>query len=137
MKLITCIDDRRGMSFGRRRQSRDRRVCEDIVRDLGEATLYISPYSRILFEDFTGAAIEEAADPIAAANGKANAAVFLENQAAPSDLSAVDAVVLYLWGRTYPADRYFDADLSAFRLKSRVTFVGNSHDHITKETYVK
>ena len=136
MKLIVCIDDRRGMSFGRRRQSRDRRVCEDILRDLGGGTLYISPYSEILFQELSGA-YELAADPVAAANGKENAVVFLENQAVPSDLSRVDTVVLYLWGRTYPADRYFDADLSAYRLKSRASFVGNSHDTVTKETYVK
>lgn len=136
MKLITCIDDRRGMSFGRRRQSRDVRVCEDILRELGGDTLCISPYSESLFKELTDA-YELAADPIAAANGRENAAVFLENTPTPERTDGIDTVVLYLWGRTYPADRYFDVDLSAYRLKSRVTFVGNSHEKITKETYVK
>ena len=136
MKLITCIDDRRGMTFARRRQSRDKRVVEDILADLGNGTLCISPYSKSLFEG-NGASIEVAADPIAAARGKDGAAVFLENTPTPESTAEIDTVVLYLWGRTYPADKYFDLDLSSYRLKSRATFVGNSHEKITKETYVK
>ena len=136
MKLIICIDDRRGMTFFRRRQSRDIRVTEDIIRDLGASTLFVSPYSSKLFAELD-ASTKIAADPIAAARGKEGAVVFLEDTPTPSDLSEIDTVVLYLWGKTYPADKFFDADLSGYRLRSRACFVGNSHEQITKETYVK
>ena len=136
MKLIACIDDRRGMTFFRRRQSRDVRVIEDVIRDLGGSTLFVSPYSSKLFADLA-VKLEVAADPIAAAAEQADAVVFLEDTPTPRSLSEIKTVVLYLWGKTYPADKYFDADLSSYRLKSRVQFVGNSHDQITKETYVK
>ena len=136
MKLIVCIDDRRGMSFGGRRQSRDRRVIEDILRDLGDGVLYISPYSKSLLEEF-GIHAEVAADPIAAARGRERATVFLEACPAPRETQGIESIVLYLWGRTYPADRYFDTDLSAYRLRSRASFVGNSHEKIVKETYVR
>ena len=86
MKLIACIDDRRGMTFFRRRQSRDIRVTEDIIRDLGASSLFVSPYSSKLFAEFD-ASTEIAADPIAAARGKGGAVVFLEDTPTPSDLS--------------------------------------------------
>ena len=136
MKLIICIDDRRGMTFFRRRQSRDIRVTEDILRDLGASTLFVSPYSSKLFAELN-ASVEIAADPIAAARGKEGAVVFLEDTPTPGTLDEIDTVVLYLWGKTYPADKFFDADLSAYRLRSRACFGGNSHEKITKETYVK
>ena len=136
MKLIVCLDDRRAMMFGGRRQSRDRRVIEDIVRDLSEGVLYISPYSERLFKD-AKIKLEIADNPIDAAKGQRNAAVFLEDRAAPSSTDGIDAVTLYLWGETYPADLFFDMDLSAYRRRGAMTFKGNSHDTITKEVYTK
>ncbi len=136
MRLILCVDDRMGVCFAGRRQSRDARVSEDIARELGGAPLFLLPYSKGLFEGLR-APLRISDDPIAEARGVSDAAVFLEACEMPRELVGFDAVTLYRWGRSYPADRYFDADLSLFRLKSRVTFVGTSHEKITKETYVK
>ncbi len=136
MKLIVCLDDRRGMMFAGRRQSRDKRVTEDIVRDLGGGVLYISPYSEKLLRD-SGANLRVALDPIAAAREEEDAAVFLEDRSAPACTDGIDTVTVYLWGRTYPADLTFDMDLSAYRRRAVVTFAGNSHEKITKEIYTK
>ena len=53
MVLCVCLDDRGGMRFNRRRQSRDRAVCERIlslVRE-GGGTLYVRAESYPLFSD--------------------------------------------------------------------------------------
>ena len=136
MRLIVCLDERRGMAFAERRQSKDRRVTEDIVRELDGGVLYISPYSEKLFKDHD-VRLEVAPDPIAAARGVVGATVFLENLPAPREPAGIDAVTLYLWGETYPADLTFDMELSAFRRRGTFTFKGNSHDNITKEIYTK
>jgi len=48
-------------------------------------------------------------------------------------------VVCYRWNRHYPADQYFDIDLSAmgFALSESEDFPGKSHEKITREVYVK
>ena len=46
MRVIVCLDDRNGMLFNRRRQSRDRRVVEDILRELGEKRLLVNGFRR-------------------------------------------------------------------------------------------
>jgi len=47
----------------------------------------------------------------------------------------VEAVILYRWNRTYPADLRFDWTPSDFYLESAVEFPGNSHEKITREIY--
>ena len=136
LKLIVCLDERRGMMFAGRRQSRDKRVTEDIVRDLGEGALYISPYSEKLLRDFK-IDLRIAADPIAAAREEKDAAVFLEDRAAPVRADGIDTVIIYCWGRVYPADLTFTMDLSDFRHRASITFTGNSHEKITKEIYTR
>ena len=52
VKIIVCLDDNGGMLFNNRRQSRDRVVCEDVVKNLNGEKLFISPFSQILFENY-------------------------------------------------------------------------------------
>ena len=51
MKLIACVDDKMGMMFHRRRQSRDRAVIENIVNMCGDARLWIAPESEQLLKE--------------------------------------------------------------------------------------
>lgn len=136
MKLIVCLDERRGMAFAGRRQSKDRCVTEDILRETAGGTLYVTSYTAKLFEG-SGARLEIAADPLAAAEGDRTATVFLETVAPPRQCEEIDAVTVYLWGRTYPRDLSFDTDLSRFTRRASVTFKGNSHEMITKEIYTR
>ena len=50
MKVIVCLDERRGMMFNKRRCSRDRAVIEDILTMYTPADLCVSTYSASLFE---------------------------------------------------------------------------------------
>ena len=61
---------------------------------------------------------------------------FAEGQLLAPYREKLESLVLYHWNRRYPADVYFDLDLSQWRLVSRREFPGTSHDTITKEVYL-
>ena len=50
MILAVCIDDRNGMLFNGRRQSQDRVLREDLVREAGGGPLWMSAYSARQFD---------------------------------------------------------------------------------------
>ena len=45
MKLILCVDDKGGLAFNHRRQSRDRVLNEHILMHCVMSSLWISPYT--------------------------------------------------------------------------------------------
>ena len=55
MTLIVCVDDTLGMAFGGRRQSRDRALCEDVIKLAAGKTIRMDPRSAKLFEGLGGA----------------------------------------------------------------------------------
>jgi len=136
MTLIACVDSRMGLSFNRRRVSRDRIVTERILQIVGDKTLHIHPYSVSLFaaappesricpsEDFLSGA---GADDFC----------FLETGDPLPDPDQITRVLLFQWNRTYPFDVTFPLDLSApgWTLESREDFPGSSHENITLEVY--
>ncbi|MBO5065262.1 MAG: hypothetical protein J6D06_04010 [Clostridia bacterium] len=127
MKIIVCLDDNSGMLFNNRRQSRDRVVCEDIVKNLEGEKLYISPFSQILFENFRD-------DVCVSEDFLLNGNIcFVENQAV-SQCDA-DEVIVYKWNRVYPSDFYCDIDFSKYFLTEQTELEGFSHEKITKEVY--
>ncbi len=129
MTLYVCLDDRNGMLFNRRRQSRDAAVLEDIRSSI-PALLTIDPFSEKL--------IREAGIPyVLAENLREDAHFFLENRSAAEILPLAFKVVIYRWNKHYPADFRWDGDLSGFTLESTAEFPGRSHDIITKEVYVR
>lgn len=50
MKIIVCIDDKNGMMFNHRRQSKDREVRRDMLSYIGQHRLWMNEYSRKQFE---------------------------------------------------------------------------------------
>lgn len=46
MRLIVCLDDKNGMAFNHRRQSRDRIITETIEELVKGSTLHFSPIPR-------------------------------------------------------------------------------------------
>ena len=130
MTVYVCLDDRGGMLFNNRRQSRDQAVLEDI-RDSVPDVLTIDPFSEKLIRDagipcvIAGEAPEEGTH------------FFLEARPASEVTALASRLVIYRWNRHYPADVRFDADLSGFTLESTCQFSGKSHTSITKEVYVR
>ena len=41
MQIIVCVDDRGGMLFNKRRQSRDRVLIADVLSELGDKKIHI------------------------------------------------------------------------------------------------
>ena len=127
MTIYVCLDDRNGMLFNKRRQSRDIKVLEDIRKSADVLTI----------DAFSEKLIQEAEIPYVLAPEEIpeDAHFFAEARDLSGLLPRASKLVIYRWNRHYPADVRFEGDLSAFRLESREEFPGKSHDTITKEVY--
>ena len=123
MDLIVCVDDRMGMAFNGRRQSKDRIVCEDIVKTVQGRSVSMDERSRKLFDGMDIRISDDAQF------------CFLEFSA-PSELpEPPDHIILYRWNRHYPSDVKFDLSLDKYKMTESTELAGNSHEMITKEVY--
>ena len=131
MHIIVCVDDKMGMCFAGRRQSRDRVLQADLLALTKDAPVWMELYSAKLFtpipenfrvaDDFT-----QQAQP--------GEFCFCERKLPES---GVESIILYRWNRQYPADVVFPLQwLQGRTLQERLEFAGNSHEIITREVYV-
>jgi len=133
MVLAVCVDDKLGMAFNRRRQSRDRLVCEDLVKLAAGSPIWMDARSQKLF-DGMDADIRTDADFTGCAQG--DSFCFVELQPVTDLAEKARKIVLYRWNRHYPADLYFDIPLNGWQLMETTEFIGKSHEKITREVYV-
>ena len=133
MTLIFCIDNNFGLMFNKRRQSRDSAVLEDIKQYSDNDTIYISAYSEKLFNE--NGISYTICDNFNSVDG----ICFIEDKYSPDLLALADEVLLYHWGKVYPADVRFDVDLlnADFTLTETSVFKGTSHNEIKKERYTR
>jgi hypothetical protein len=134
MTLIVCLDDRLGMMFNRRRQSRDRVLIDELMTHVGKRRLVISPYSAPLFPNADSAPNLIVSDA-PWSEAKEDDVVFAEDIDPVAAWDRLTEVVIYRWNRAYPADRHFKGDLTKLRLCETKEFVGSSHEKITKEVW--
>lgn len=133
MNLILCVDDDYGLSFNKRRQSRDKIVAQEILRDVSQ--IWMQPYSRCLFPEYTEKRLTVDRECLKKAGDGEHC--FMETEM-PESLENIEKLILFKWNRAYPADSYFDKnELKNWKLESVEEFKGSSHEKITKETYVK
>ena len=137
MRLIVCVDERGGMTFNQRRQSRDRLLCEDVLSTVrkNNGRLYLAPYSEMLFAPSGGDVICSCPDYLQRAG--AQDFCFCEREALLPYETEIRELIVYRWNRHYPSDRKLELDLSRFRLQESSEFAGSSHEIITKEVYVR
>lgn len=132
MTIYACLDDRNGMLFNNRRQSRDAAVLEDIRTSI-PGTLTIDPFSEKLIRsaEIPYALLEDTLPQ--------DTHFFLENRIPADIVPTASTVVIYRWNRHYPADVHWNMDLAkyGFSLKETCEFPGKSHEKITKEVYTK
>jgi hypothetical protein len=134
MKLAVCLDDRGGMCFGGRRQSKDICQREDLLTLTAPGPLWMSPYSAAQFEmlpDFVKV------DEEYLKKAQQDDWCFVEREDVSAVEDSVTQVAIYRWNRHYPSDRKFPTSLFENRwyLVSRREFPGKSHDLITLEVY--
>ena len=133
MKLIVCLDERKGMMFNNRRQSRDRVLIDNMIEMVNGDKLYIAPYSESLFED-KEVKLKVKNNPLKAADENW---CFIENLPVAEYKDEIETVVIYHWNRHYPGDFFFDLELDSYTLESSEELVGSSHEKITKEIWKK
>lgn len=134
MDVIVCLDEKNGMLFHGRRQSRDRRVLEDMYSSFSQRVLSIWPFSASLFaEHYPG---QVCVDPLLLTHAKPGDLCFVEDLLLKPWEDQIRRLFVYRWNRRYPGDFFFDLDLSANWLKVyTVDFPGYSHQKLTKEIY--
>ena len=131
MKVIVCLDQKGGMLFNRRRQSRDACVFQDIMKYA--KTVTASDFSEKLLSTYGVPHTVDESFPKNAKDGYA----FCENLPLLPYEESITEVIVYRWDKVYPADTVFDLPLKKYRLISTEEFSGNSHKTIVKETYLK
>lgn len=130
MKVIICLDDDNGMLFNGRRLSRDREVVSKISEIIEGGRLWITEFSKMLFEDgviVDNQMLDKAAE---------DEFCFVENLRLSERLSKIEKLYLFKWNRRYPSDMKIDFSISEnFHLISREDFEGNSHEKMTLEVW--
>lgn len=134
MNVIVCVDDNYGMMFNDRRQSRDREVIKDILDKHSDFNVYMSEYSKELFDEY-GKDINVSNNFLFEA--KDEDYCFVEDNSLKSFETEINKIIMYMWNRIYPSDIYFDIDLSNYRLVECREIKGYSHDKITKKVFIK
>ena len=137
MIVAVCVDKKNGMMFHCRRQSQDRLLRENMLRECGKRRLYMNEYSGRLFKDAVGTEIVVSEDFLL--DAKDGEFCFVEDRDIGDFLQKVEAVILYKWNRCYPADFYFSIKITNknWVLERTEEFKGSSHERITKEVYKK
>ena len=128
MKLIVCIDDKNGMLFNNRRQSRDKILIENMLELCKGEQIYINECSSVLFPEKSVVVCEDFEN---IENGYIFAENILPNEA------KIQEIIIYKWNRVYPADTYFNISLEDWTLTETIDFAGSSHEKITRERYVR
>ena len=128
MTLIVCLDDKNGMLFNKRRQSKDSVLCQKIA-ELAGAYLCVNAYTAKLFPG-----VEACSDPLVYAGDED--VCFVEDLDVTPYLEKANRLIVYRWNRLYPADVWFPNVFESWKLVSRDEFSGSSHDLITQEVYV-
>lgn len=134
MIAALCVDNGGGMLFHNRRQSQDRLLRADLLREADGRILWMNTYSAGQFvpppenlrvaEDFL-----DRAGP--------GELCFLETEDPAPWTERMEGIVLYRWNRKYPADLRCTLSLAGWTLARREEFPGYSHETITKEVYTR
>ena len=138
MRNITVaitVDDKMGLAFNKRRQSRDKNLIADLCTKT-DGKIYVSGYSAPLFEEHMDR-IELVENPLAECPD--GACCFVEMTELKAYIPDISRLIIYHWNRHYPSDKKLDIDPTScgFKMTAKYEFVGNSHDKITKGIYEK
>ena len=127
MILAVCADDRLGMSFGGRRQSKDSAVRQKLL-EISCGSLRMSDYSARQFE----AAVYHGPDYLSGAGEKEWC--FAENTDYEKFSDKIEKIILFRWNRHYPSDMQFQFPGKWVLIRTE-DFPGFSHEKITMEVY--
>ena len=137
MVVMVCLDDNGGMLFNHRRQSQDRVLRDEILRQAGDGKLYVNAYTARQFTAEQQERLVISEDFLAQAGPEDFC--FVENVALSPWEDQIRTLILFHWNRVYPTDMSFDIPLidHGWKLTETREFPGYSHEKITQEVYVK
>ena len=132
MHLIVCLDENGGMTFNNRRQSKDKKIIEDVMKLTENHRLFVSEYTYKLFEGEN-----VVVDNDLLKNAKEDDFCFVEKEDVFEAIDKIKDVVIYNFNRSYPSDKKFPktAVLNGKTLVETTDFTGTSHEKITREIY--
>ena len=133
MYVIVPIDNRMGMGFNGRRQSRDRALNDYLLKLSQGKKLWMAPGSSDLFQNAPDIMISE--DFLSQAGPED--LCFAENRSLLPFFDQIQGIILCKWNRDYPGDFFLDLDPRGWHLRHREEFPGSSHEKLTIEVYVK
>ena len=133
MTVFVCVDEKLGVSFNNRRQSRDSVIALKVIEMSEGRKLYMTEYSSKIFEDCSCITVD---------NDFLNKAqegdcCFVELNSLAEYDNKIDTIILFKWNKVYPSDMKLKVDFSCRKLDSSFDFVGTSHDKITCEVWTK
>ena len=133
MNIAVCLDDKNGMLFCGRRQSKDQNLRQQLLQLAQPNTLWMNGFSAKQFE--TEDAIRVAEDFLEQA--PQGHWCFVENSDLLPYKDKIEHMAIYRWNRLYPSDVKFPLEVFCDRWQriSTRTFPGHSHDEITEEIY--
>lgn len=134
MIFVLCIDDKNGLGFNNRRQSRDCVLIDRLLKMLPDKTINIKSFSSPLFEEYSDRVNISEDLPDKLKNGEV---FFSENLDPAPYKDSIEKLILFKWNRVYPSDKKMTLDLSDFSLINSEDFIGNSHDRITVSEYTR
>ena len=132
MILAVCVDDKLGMLFNKRRQSKDRELRKDLL-SLTDRTLWVNEYTAKQFTEDEKMWLnirENYLDEIGEDD-----LCFVENLPLADYEDKITKLIVYHWNRIYPSDVRFPFDLANWELENEYEFQGYSHDKITRRIY--
>lgn len=132
MYVIVCLDDRGGMLFNHRRQSRDRVVQEKILTLCAGKKLWMNHGSAQLFPENVS---EINVDDRFLQEAGPGDFCFVETEALLPWEKWIEGLYVFRWNRVYPADVSLDLPLENWHLHTAEEFPGFSHEKITLEVY--
>jgi hypothetical protein len=106
-----------------------------MIQEIGDAPLWMNSYSEKQFVEITKENLTVCEEFLDLA--REGEYCFVENLSLLNCEKQIEQVILYHWNRNYPADFYFDFDLTDWKIISQEEFAGSSHEKITKEIYVR
>ena len=138
MKNITVaitVDDKMGLAFNKRRQSRDRNLIADLCSKTN-GDIYVCAYSAPLFEEFIDR-IKVVDEPLIQCPD--GGICFVEMTQLKEHIVDISRLIIYHWNRHYPSDKKLDIEphMFGFKMTAKYEFVGSSHEKITKGIYEK
>ena len=135
MRVMVFLDDKNGMLFNKRRQSRDQAVFEEIQMLCQGKVLWMNEYSFSVYGKMEGVEIRCRQDFLQKAGTGEYALVETDDLEEIS--KNIEEILIFRWNRLYPSDKKLELDLSGWQYTVEKEFSGNSHKKITLEKYVQ